>query len=123
MIFWHSSLMGWMVCWQQGVEKTVEFASAYEADIADLHRPVGVPWTRSPQGMSARRILDCKLFAEDVVVSHRDCKGQGKLSMPAGVGWGTVDGVTLRTRRQNNRNITNTCQCRSRSTISACCER
>jgi hypothetical protein len=71
MIFWHSSLVGWVVCWKQGVEKAMEFASAYEADIANLRGAIRVLWTWPPQGMSVRRVLDCKLFAEDVVVGHR----------------------------------------------------
>ena len=72
MIFWHASLVGWMVCRKQGVEKTVEFASAYETDVADLHGPIWSLWSWLPQGMSIRRILDGKLFAEDVVVCHRE---------------------------------------------------
>jgi hypothetical protein len=74
MIFWHT-LVGWIVCWKQSVKKTMEFASAYETDIANMHGYIWVPWTWRPQGMSVRRILDCKLFAEDIIVSHRDRKG------------------------------------------------
>jgi hypothetical protein len=70
MIFWHASLVGWIVCWQQGIEKTVESAFANETDVADLHGPIRVPWFRLPQCMSERRILDCKLFTKDVVVGH-----------------------------------------------------
>jgi hypothetical protein len=84
MVFWNSELVGWVVCWKQCVEKTMEFASAYEADVTNLHRPGRVPRTRRPQGMSVRRILDCELFAEDVIVRHRDHSGQGKLSTPVG---------------------------------------
>ena len=52
-ILWHAKLLvGWMVCWMQGVEKTIEFASAYETNIANMHGPVRVPWTRHPQCMS-----------------------------------------------------------------------
>jgi hypothetical protein len=80
MIFWHASGMGWIICWKQGVEKTMEIASAYKTDIANLHGPLGIPWTWAPQGMSVRRILDCKLFAEDLVVGHRDRRGRGNLS-------------------------------------------
>ena len=80
MIFWHASVMGWVICWKQGIEKTMEIASAYKTDITNLHGPLGVPWTWAPQGMSVRRILDCKLFAEDLVVGHRYSKSQGSLS-------------------------------------------
>jgi hypothetical protein len=48
MIFWHAVLMGWIVCWKQGVEKTMEIASAYETDIAYLHGPIWVAWTWPP---------------------------------------------------------------------------
>ena len=75
MIFWHASVLGWIICWKQGVEKMMEIASAYKTDIANLHGSLGVPWTWAPQGMSVRRILDCKLFAKDLVVGHRDRKG------------------------------------------------
>jgi hypothetical protein len=75
MIFWHAELVGWIICWKQGVEKTMEFASAYETDVADFHGRIWCPWTWLPQGMSVRRMFDGKLFAEDVVVSHRDHKG------------------------------------------------
>jgi hypothetical protein len=33
--FWHAELVGWIAFRQQGVEKSVEFASAYETDVAD----------------------------------------------------------------------------------------
>jgi hypothetical protein len=39
-MFWHASLVGGIVGRKQGVEKTMEFASAYEADIANLHGPI-----------------------------------------------------------------------------------
>ena len=84
MIFWHASLMGWIVRWKEGIEETMEFASSYETDIANLHGPIRISWTWPPQGMSVRRILDGKLFAEDVVVGHRGHKGQGKLLTPVG---------------------------------------
>jgi hypothetical protein len=85
-IFRQAELVRWIVCWKQGVEKTMEIASSYKTDIAYLHRPIWVPWTWPPQGMSVRRVLDCKLFAEDVVVGHRDRNGQGKLSRLADCG-------------------------------------
>jgi hypothetical protein len=71
MMFWHAELLGWIICWKQGIEKTMEIAFAYETDIANLNASIWVPWTWPPQGMSVRRVLDCKLFAEDVKVSHR----------------------------------------------------
>jgi hypothetical protein len=98
MIFWNSELVGWVVCWQHGIKKTMEFASAYEADIAHLHGPIRVSWSWPPQGMSVRRVLDCELLAEDVVVGHRDHNDQGKHSTPVGRGRGAVEDVTLRTR-------------------------
>ena len=70
MVFWHTELVGWIVCWQQGVEKTVEFASAYETNVTELHGPIRVPRVRLPQGMPKRRILDCKLIPKDVEVGH-----------------------------------------------------
>ena len=72
MIFWHTKLVRWIIYWKQGVEKTMEFAPARETDIANLHGHVWVPWTWHPQCMSVRRMLDCKLFAENVVVVHRE---------------------------------------------------
>ena len=51
-IFWHAKLVGWIVCWKQGVKKTMKIASTYEADIANLHGSIWVPWTWAPQGMS-----------------------------------------------------------------------
>ena len=80
MIFWHAEHVGWIICWKQGVEKTMEFASAYETDVANFDGPIRVLWAWPPQGMSIGRILDSKLFAEDVEVGHWDRKGQGKLS-------------------------------------------
>ena len=74
MIFWYASLVGWIVCWEQGVEKTMKFASEYETNVTDLHGLIWFPWTRLPQGMSIRRIFNGKLLAEDVVVVHRGQK-------------------------------------------------
>ena len=72
MILWHATLLvGWIVCWKQGVEKTMEFAFAYETNVANLHRLFWVPWAWLPQSMSVRRICDGKLFAENLVVGHR----------------------------------------------------
>jgi hypothetical protein len=84
MMFWNAELLGWIVCWKQSVEKTMEIASANETDIANLHWLIWVTWTWPPHGMSIRRILDCKLFAEDLVVGHRKSTCQGKLSTPVG---------------------------------------
>lgn len=72
MIFWDAELVGGIVCRKEGVEKTMEFASAYKADIADFHRSIWVLRTWPPQGVSIGRILDGKLFTEDVVVGHRE---------------------------------------------------
>ena len=71
MIFWHAELLGWIICRKQGTEKKVESALAYETDVPDLHGPIWISWTWFPQGISVRRILDCKLFAEDLVIGHR----------------------------------------------------
>ena len=38
MIFWHAALVGWIVCWKQGVEKTMKFASAYGTNVANLYK-------------------------------------------------------------------------------------
>ena len=92
-IFWHAELVGWMICWKQGIEETVEFASTYETNVADLYRPIWSPRTWFPEGMSVRRILDGKLFAKDVVVGHRGPQLPQELrnlSRPVGVGWGAV---------------------------------
>ena len=78
MIFWHTAFMGWVVLWKQGVEKTMEFASAYETNVANLHGLIRVPWTWLPQGMSVQRIFDGELFAENIAVGHRDRKSQGE---------------------------------------------
>jgi hypothetical protein len=48
MIFWHAELVGWIIGWKQGVEKTMEVAPAYETDIANLHGPMRDPWTWPP---------------------------------------------------------------------------
>jgi hypothetical protein len=85
MMFRDAELVRWMVCWKQGIEETMEVASTYETDIANLHGPFWIPRSWPPQGMSIRRILDCKLFAEDVEVCHRDRKSQGNLSKPVGL--------------------------------------
>jgi hypothetical protein len=71
MVFWHATLVGWIVCWKQGVEKTMEFAPAYETNVANLHRHIRVPWTWLPQSMSVQRVFDGKLFAKNIAVGHR----------------------------------------------------
>ena len=48
----------------------MEFSSAYETHVADLHRSIRAPWSWLPQSMSIRRILDGELSAKDVVVGH-----------------------------------------------------
>jgi hypothetical protein len=70
MIFWHAALVRWIVFWKQGVEKTTEFAFAYETNVANLHRFIRVPWTWLPQRMSVQGIFDGKLFAENIAVGH-----------------------------------------------------
>jgi hypothetical protein len=71
MVFWYTELVGRMVRGKEGIEKTVESASAYEPDVANFHGTIRCRRTGIPQGMSTRRVLDRKLCAEDVVVSHR----------------------------------------------------
>jgi len=44
-IFWYVRLL---ILGTQGIEKAVEFAVAYEADITDLHRRVWFPWMWVP---------------------------------------------------------------------------
>lgn len=46
------------ICGKQSIEKTVEFAIAYEADVADLHRIIRFRWTGLPKSMSVRRMFD-----------------------------------------------------------------
>jgi hypothetical protein len=88
MTIWRAEVVGRMVLWKQGVEKTMEFASAYETDIANLYGLIRVPRTWRPHGMPMRGIPDGKLFAEDIVVGHRDRKGQKRLLAHLGVGRG-----------------------------------
>jgi hypothetical protein len=71
MIVWHATLMGWIVFWKQDVEKTMEFAFAYETNVANLHRLIRVPWTWLPQSMSVLGISDGKLFAKYIAFGHR----------------------------------------------------
>jgi len=40
MVFWYAGLVGWMVCRKEGIEKSVESASAYETDVANLHEAI-----------------------------------------------------------------------------------
>jgi len=62
--------MGWMVCREQSIEKTMEFALAYVAHVTNLHGAMLATRRRLPQGVSKSRISNGKLFAKDVVVSH-----------------------------------------------------
>jgi len=59
-----------MICREQGIEKTMEFAFAYVADVTDLHRAMLSTRRRLPQGVSKTRISSGKLFAKDVEVVH-----------------------------------------------------
>jgi hypothetical protein len=73
MVLWHTEpAMGWMVCWEQSIEKTVEFAFAYVTDVANLNRAIQPPRAWFPQSMTIRGILNRKLFAEYVIVGHTD---------------------------------------------------
>lgn len=74
-IFWYAGMMGWMVCGKEGIEKSVESALAYEADIADFHGTRQPRRTWLPQSMSVRRILERKPPSKDVVVCHRPWEG------------------------------------------------
>jgi hypothetical protein len=67
-IFRHAELVGWIICWKQSVEETVEFAPAYETDITDLYGLIRIPWIWLPQ----------ELFAEDVVMGHLGPRGSRK---------------------------------------------
>ena len=69
-ILWYAGLVGRMVCGKEGIEKSVESALAYEADIADFHGTRQPRRTGLPQSMSVRRILDREPPSEDVVVCH-----------------------------------------------------
>ena len=60
-----------MICGKEGVEKAMESAFPYEANITNLHGTIMFRGTWHPEGMSVRRILDRKLRAEDVVVGHK----------------------------------------------------
>jgi len=40
-MLWHTeSAMGWMVCWKQSIEETVEFAFTHVTDVAHFYRAV-----------------------------------------------------------------------------------
>jgi hypothetical protein len=67
-MLWH---VGLIFCGTQSIEKTMEFAIAYETDIAYFYGPIRFPWAWLPERMSVRRIFDCKLLAKNVVVGHR----------------------------------------------------
>jgi hypothetical protein len=53
-VFWHAKHVGWVVFFKESVEKRIEFAFSYKTDIADLHGPISVDWTRTwlPQCVS-----------------------------------------------------------------------
>jgi hypothetical protein len=70
MIFWYAEPVGWMVRRKERVEKTMESASAYETDVANLHRAIQFRRTGIPKSTPARRILDRKLRTKDVIVGH-----------------------------------------------------
>jgi hypothetical protein len=78
MVLWNTELLRGIVCREQGIEETVEFASTYETDVADFHRHIWSPWTWLPQGMSELGVLDCQLFAKYVVVGHCWMQGSNK---------------------------------------------
>ena len=69
---------------KEGVEKTMELTIANETDVADIYRAIWFPWIWLPKSMSVRRIFDGKLFAKDIVISHRWPQGQGNPSIPVG---------------------------------------
>jgi hypothetical protein len=52
MIVWHAVLVGWIACWKQGVENTMELAFTYKANVAHLYGLIWFPWSWHPQGMS-----------------------------------------------------------------------
>ena len=98
MIFWYAELVGWIVCWKQGVEKGIKSASAYETDVADLHGPIRFSWIWLPQCVSVRRMLDGKLFTVDIVFGHRGGKGKENGQRPLGEVAVTVEDVTVYSR-------------------------
>lgn len=60
-----------MVRGKESVEKAVEPAFPYKTDVANLHGGIQFRGTGFPQSVSVRRMVYCKLRAEDVVVRHR----------------------------------------------------
>ena len=76
-ILWYTELVGWMVCGKEGIEKSVESALAYEANIADFHGTRQPRRTGFPQSMSIRRVLRRKPPSKDVVVCHWSWEGWG----------------------------------------------
>jgi len=70
MIFRYTELVRWMVCGKEGVEKMVESAFTYEANISNLHGTRKDRRTGLPQGTTVRRILGRKPPAKDIVVGH-----------------------------------------------------
>jgi hypothetical protein len=70
MIFRYTELVRWMVRGKEGIEKTVESAFTYEANISNLHGTGKYRRTGLPQGTTVRRILGPKPPAKDIVVGH-----------------------------------------------------
>jgi hypothetical protein len=42
-VLWYTEFVGWIVCGDKCVEKTVESAPAYETNVAGFHRPFRSP--------------------------------------------------------------------------------
>ena len=48
MMFWHTEILGWIICWKQGAEKMAESALEYKTNVANLHGSIWVSWTWLP---------------------------------------------------------------------------
>ena len=64
-----------MVCGKEGIEKSVESALAYEADITDFYGTRQPRRTGFSQSMSIRGILGRKPPSKDIVVCHWPWEG------------------------------------------------
>ena len=69
-LLWNTDSMGRIIWAEQNIEKTVESSIPNETDIAYRHGGISTAWTWVPERVSKGWILDGKVMAENVVVSH-----------------------------------------------------
>jgi hypothetical protein len=102
-VVWY--IVGLLVLRAQGIEETVEFAHAYETDVADFHSCIWFPWTWVPQGMTIRRKCNPQLFAKDVVFGHYALRETKKFSTRVGRREKTKGGEMIGLITTNEANI------------------